>query len=59
MVVSRIARQPGAASEVARGTKHAGLAGVAERTNDRDTDRVDVFVYVLWAAVLLVLLRVI
>lgn len=30
---------------------------VAERARDRDGDRIDVLVYLLWAAVLLVLLR--
>jgi hypothetical protein len=30
---------------------------VADRARDRDSDRVDILVYLLWAAILLVLLR--
>jgi hypothetical protein len=40
------------------GTNRApAVSAVADRARDRDSDRIDILVYLLWVAVLLVLLR--
>jgi hypothetical protein len=54
--VSRIATPAIQFRQLERGTTRAGSLRVAEQTDDRHTDRIDVLVYILWAALLLLVL---